>query len=64
LYAFAGAEGEQWEGRTESLFNGGLLLYRAGRRDEAIEAFRKASQDQGNRYYAEMAKERLDKLTQ
>jgi hypothetical protein len=64
LYAFAGAEGEQWEGRTESLFKGGLLLYRAGRRDEAIEAFRKASQDQGNRYYAEMAKERLDKLTQ
>jgi tetratricopeptide (TPR) repeat protein len=64
LYAFAGSEAEQWEGKTESLFKGGLLLYRAGRRDEAIEAFRKASQDQGNRYYAEMAKERLDKLTQ
>jgi hypothetical protein len=64
LYAFAGSATDAWEGRAESLFKGGLLLYRAGRRDEAIEAFRKASQDQGNRYYAEMAKERLDKLTE
>jgi tetratricopeptide (TPR) repeat protein len=64
LYAFTGTEAAAWDGRAEALFKGGLLLYRAGRRDEAMDAFKKASEDQGNKYYAEMAKERLDRLTQ
>jgi len=64
LYAFTGSEAAAWDGRAEALFKGGLLLYRAGRRDEAMDAFKKASEDQGNKYYAEMAKERLDRLTQ
>jgi tetratricopeptide (TPR) repeat protein len=64
IYASAGAKNPSWEGSAESLFKGGLLLYRAGRRDEAIQAFKTASQDSTNRYYAELAKERLEKLTE
>ena len=50
--------------RAESLYKAGLLLYRAGRRDEAIQAFRQASQDGNNFFYANLARERLDQLAQ
>ncbi|MDD9951149.1 MAG: tetratricopeptide repeat protein, partial [Zetaproteobacteria bacterium] len=48
--------------RAESFYKGGLLLYRAGKREEAIAALTKASQDGNNLFYANLAKERLNKL--
>lgn len=64
LYVYTGAQSANWEHRAETLYKGGLLLYRAGRRQEAIDAFTKASQDGGNQFYADLAKERLERLNQ
>jgi hypothetical protein len=61
-YAYAGAESENWENRAESLYKGGLLLYRAGRREEAVDAFKKCSEDGNNRYYANLCTERLERI--
>jgi tetratricopeptide (TPR) repeat protein len=54
LFAQVGEEAENYKG--------GLLLFRAGRRAEAIEAFRKASEDGNNLFYSNLAKERLGQL--
>lgn len=62
IYSLIGAESENWEGRAEALYKGGLLLYRAGRREEALEAFKKAGEDGNNLFYANLAKERLAQL--
>ena len=62
IFAYAGKESEDWSYRAESLYKGGLLLYRAGRRDEAIAAFTKCSEDGSNRYYANLCTDRLDRL--
>ena len=62
LYALTGSESENWEGRAEALYKGGLLLFRSGRREEAIEAFNKAAGDGNNLLYAELAKKRLEQL--
>lgn len=62
IFAFVGAESQNWEGRAEALYKGGLLLYRAGRRDEALEAFRKAKADGSNLFYANLADERLNQI--
>ena len=61
-YAFIGKEAIDWDSRAEALYKGGLLLFRAGRRDEALNAFTEASQDTNNLLYAELAKRRLDQL--
>ncbi len=62
IYAYTGSESENWAGRAEALYKGGLLLYRAGQREEAMEAFRKASEDGNNQFYANLAKERINRL--
>lgn len=62
LFSLVGAEAENWEGRAESLYKGGLLLYRAGRRAEAMDAFKQAADDGNNMFYANLAKERLAQL--
>lgn len=62
IYALTGSESVDWDGRAESLYKGGLLLFRAGRRDEAKSAFKKASEDGNNLYYANLAKERLSQM--
>lgn len=62
LYAMGGAESENWPRQAESLYKGGLLLYRAGRREEALNAFKRCSEDGQNRYYANLCLERLDRL--
>ncbi len=62
LYTQAGSSNNQWEGRAEALYKGGLLLYRAGRRDEAKSAFQQAASDGSNLLYADLAKERLEQL--
>jgi tetratricopeptide (TPR) repeat protein len=62
LYALTGSENNQWEGRAEALYKGGLLLYRSGRRDEAVAAFQKAADDGNNLLYAALAKKRLEQI--
>ncbi len=62
LYAMGGSESENWPRQAESLYKGGLLLYRAGRREESLEAFKRCSEDGQNRYYANLCLERLDRL--
>jgi hypothetical protein len=64
LYALTGRESENWEGRAEALYKGGLLLYRAGKREEALEAFKAAAEDGNNLMYADLAKKRLNQLQQ
>ena len=63
LFSLVGQGAENFEGRAEALYKGGLLLYRAGRREEALEAFKKAGEDGNNLFYANLAKERLSQLT-
>lgn len=62
LYTLIGTEAENFEGRAEALYKGGLLLYNAGRRGEALEAFKKSSEDGNNLYYSNLAKDRLSQL--
>lgn len=62
LYSLVGTESENWAGRAEALYKGGLLLFRAGRREEAMAAFTQASNDGNNLFYANLAKERLSQL--
>lgn len=62
IYSYAGEHALDWEKRAEALYKGGILLLRAGRREEAVKAFNLASQDPNNMFYARIAKERLDQL--
>ncbi len=62
LYSLVGDGSDNGEGRAEALYKGGLLLYRAGRRSEAVDAFKKSSEDGNNLFYANLAKERLAQL--
>ena len=62
LYTLIGSEAENFEARAETLYKGGLLLYNAGRRAEAIEAFKKSAEDGNNLYYSNLAKDRLSQL--
>lgn len=62
LYTFTAQTDMTNENRAESLYKGGLLLYRAGKKSEAIEAFTAASEDGNNLFYANLAKERLSQL--
>lgn len=62
IYTFTAKNTQSWQGRAEALYKGGLLLYRAGRRQEAVEAFELASEDGENLFYASLASERLEQL--
>ena len=62
IYALVGNESESGGERAESLYKSGLLLYRAGKREEAIEVLKKASEDGNNLMYADLAKKRLGQL--
>ena len=62
IYALTGTSNNQWEGRAEALYKGGLLLFRSGRKDEALAAFKEAAGDGNNLLYAELAKKRLEQL--
>lgn len=64
LYKEIAQKSENWQRKTESLYKGGLLLYRAGRKEEAISALKEASQDGSNLFYQNLAKERLIQLEQ
>lgn len=62
IYSLVASESENWEGRAETLYKAGLLLYRAGRKDEAIAALEKAKGDGNNLFYANLATERLNQI--
>jgi tetratricopeptide (TPR) repeat protein len=64
LYTEVAESSQNWERKSEALYKGGLLLYRAGRKDEALAALRSASQDGSNLFYQNLAKERLNQLEQ
>ena len=61
-YAQTGSDNFEWDGKAEALYKGDLLLYRSGRRQEAVEALTKAANDTTNRLYADLAKQRLQQL--
>lgn len=63
MYTLSAHNDDGWERRAEALYKGGLLLYRAGKRQEAVKAFRQASLDVNNLLYAELAKKRLDQIS-
>ena len=62
IYSLVASESENWEGRAETLYKAGLLLYRAGRKDEAVAALEKAKSDGNNLFYANLATERLNQI--
>ena len=62
IYALTGEKSKNWDKRAEALYKGGLLLYRSGRREEAVQAFEQAANDGNNLLYAELAKKRLEQL--
>ena len=61
-FGLVASESENWEGRAETLYKAGLLLYRAGRKDEAVVALEKAKADGNNLFYANLATERLTQI--
>lgn len=62
IFGLVASESENWEGRAETLYKAGLLLYRAGRKDEAVAALEKAKADGNNLFYANLATERLTQI--
>lgn len=48
--------------RAESLYKGGLLLFRAGKKEDAVKALEKAKQDPNNLFYSKLATERLNQI--
>jgi tetratricopeptide (TPR) repeat protein len=62
LYTLVGDSTLQTEKRAESLYKGGLLLFRAGKKQEAISALEKAKSDSSNLFYSKLATERLNQI--
>jgi hypothetical protein len=62
LYTLVGEHGDASENRAEANYKGGLLLFRAGKKQEAIKALEKAKSDPNNLFYSKLATERLDQL--
>ena len=62
LYSLVGDGAKANENRAEAYYKGGLLLYRAGKKQEAIQALEKAKSDANNLFYSKLATERLDQL--
>lgn len=62
LFTLVGDSTLQSEKRAESLYKGGLLLFRAGKKQDAISALEKAKNDTTNLFYSKLATERLDQI--
>lgn len=62
LYSLVGDGATANENRAEAYYKGGLLLYRAGKKEEAIKILEKAKSDPNNLFYSKLATERLDQL--
>lgn len=63
LYTQIGEVTSLEDSRAESLYKGGLLLFRAGRKDDAIKALEKAKSDPNNLFYSNLANERLNQIS-
>jgi tetratricopeptide (TPR) repeat protein len=63
LYTLVGDSTAMAEGRAENLYKGGLLLFRAGKKQDAIKALEKAKGDTANLFYSKLATERLDQIS-
>jgi hypothetical protein len=63
LHVYLATHMKDWDQRAESFYKGGLLLYRAGKREQAIQALQSAKEDGNNPFYANLAKERLVQLS-
>lgn len=63
VFVDAAEKAGDWSASAEAFYKGGLLLFRGGKRQEALEALRKASSDRDNLYYANLAKERIQQLS-
>ena len=62
LYTLIGDSTSMSETRAESLYKGGLLLFRAGKKQDAIKALEKAKGDTTNLFYSKLATERLNQI--
>ena len=62
LYTLVGDSTALTETRAESLYKGGLLLFRAGKKQDAIKALEKAKGDTTNLFYSKLATERLNQI--
>ncbi len=63
LHVYLATHIKDWDQRAESFYKGGLLLYRAGKREMAIQALKSAQEDGNNPFYANLAKEHLVQLS-
>ncbi len=63
LYTLVGDSTAVTEGRAENLYKGGLLLFRAGKKQDAVKALEKAKGDTTNLFYSKLATERLDQIS-
>jgi hypothetical protein len=62
LYTLVGDASALTEQRAEALYKGGLLLFRAGKKQDAIKALEKAKADTSNLFYSKLATERLNQI--
>jgi tetratricopeptide (TPR) repeat protein len=62
LYTLVGDASVLTEQRAEALYKGGLLLFRAGKKQDAIKALEKAKADTSNLFYSKLATERLNQI--
>jgi hypothetical protein len=62
LYTLVGDSAVLTEQKAEALYKGGLLLFRAGKKQDAIKALEKAKADTDNLFYSKLATERLNQL--
>jgi tetratricopeptide (TPR) repeat protein len=63
LYTLVGDSTAVTEARAENLYKGGLLLFRAGKKQDAVKALEKAKGDTANLFYSKLATERLDQIS-
>jgi hypothetical protein len=62
LYTMIGQNSTESENRAEANYKGGLLLLRAGRKQDAVQAFERAKSDPNNLFYSKLASERLQQM--
>ena len=62
LYTLVGDSTVLAEQKAEALYKGGLLLFRAGKKQEAVKALERAKSDTENLFYSKLATERLNQI--
>jgi hypothetical protein len=62
LYTLVADSAALADQKAEALYKGGLLLFRAGKKQEAIRALERAKADTENLFYSKLATERLNQI--